>query len=1081
MVKEFILCEMDKGYYVVLLAIFVIVFCKSCHLTILKIVDILCACYLCFVLGFMLFNIWNDNSFKLCVQYPSINLMSEYMETFLKEYEGHSIPFDKKQEFFRNMRNKKYDIEITDKSKKLQDLIEKVRPNISNEKYEENREDMPLAIQYISQYIFDEFWGKVISGIIMIVLMINLFVFYRRSIIPKYCSRLEKNINEKKHLWMKENTLQDILISVRIFRENKINSKDLCTYFDKEIQQKGKGIYYILGQPGEGKSVALMRIALMVIEGREKFLSQKKKYFNKVPVLLSIAEITNLSSEDGLERNLLNYILTVATGKENSFYAKYFLKYWKHFFLRYLEQGKWIILLDGYDEVNADMRYIFTKKLQCFYEKYPNCIIVVTSRTYVFEADCYPILKRGERLCLSALTREQIYEFIFKWDFSRAEASQLYRRIIMNSQLEHLAENPFLLTLICYMYKNDAEIEKDNITDFYLEASRCLLKKWEKSKKIQNRVSISLEDKEDALAAFAYFQLKLSGDQSWMSKKEAIKAIEESAKMCGISPSSLLEEICLQSGIIVKNLFDENYGFYHRSFFEFYAALYIVRHNCPIQDIEAELSQYHRLISFYLALKNDIVITRQMLYRHQSEYQFVRQTLRECRINDKNFVLSYVRDTLENIKKMDIAAYHELGELVRYYPYLREYVCPVMWKQFELTKNILEKQNCIVALSYFEDSAKLAKAAIQNFEEKDMIDLIRIANGATDNIIYHLAEEAADIVYLYNVLDGIAAISKYDLLFQLIMKCKDPEVKVFIMGSFLHSTRSHIFYEWLATKEFIKYETNQVAVVIQEMIKKYKWYNNDLSKTTITNIYVIIWYTLQLLDKKEYKFEYQKIDNRIKFVVTYIKNVTSKKDIRNYMIDIPDFKVRSIVEFHYHWKKGGSNYLKELGCNPVFLRYMLIFCIFVANVILSFYYISKTCNAVYLTEIRSRLEYIISTSLFTDCSIFMVNDIRNIQIGNNLFYDGIYISFAFLINVEQILIHKYLVALDFKYYFIIYYILTMLSTIFLYSIIVQEEIFRLVYLMLNIIIMFIGILKHKNNYPSFQLPQYRKIKEFLDE
>lgn len=295
--------------------------------------------------------------------------------------------------------------------------------------------------------------------------------------------------------------------------------------------------------------------------------------------------------------------------------------------------------MDGYDEINENKRYEFTRLLEKMQHEYSKCIFIVSSRTYVFREDKYPVLRAGTILNLSALSKEQMYEFINKWNFKRKNGKELYHKILVSPQLDHLASNVLILTLICYMFDCNVKIEHDTIVDFYIEASKCLLESWEKDKRIQKRTELPLRVKEEALAAFAYYQLRNS--ETWTCRSKIVESIKECADKYGNTPDDILKEISLQASILEITP-KGKYRFYHRSFYEFYAALYMANNGINLDIVENEVELHCNLISFYLSLKKDIQFTTKILHRHKDKQKFVSQIIRYCEIDDKVFVSEHI-------------------------------------------------------------------------------------------------------------------------------------------------------------------------------------------------------------------------------------------------------------------------------------------------------------------------------------------------------------------------------------------------------------------------------------------------------
>lgn len=109
-------------------------------------------------------------------------------------------------------------------------------------------------------------------------------------------------------------------------------------------------------------------------------------------------------------------------------------------------------------------------------------------------------------LKLLPFSKQKILIFLKKWKFKREEECwDLYGKILCSYQLERLAGNPLLLTLIAYLYEHSELNEPKSIADFYQMAITCLLDKWEDEKKILKRTKVDLDIKCIFLERTAYW------------------------------------------------------------------------------------------------------------------------------------------------------------------------------------------------------------------------------------------------------------------------------------------------------------------------------------------------------------------------------------------------------------------------------------------------------------------------------------------------------------------------------------------------------------------------------------------------
>lgn len=1013
---------------------------------------------------------WSLNSTELYVSFPSVAFFRDYIHEFAEMYYDNPIPYKTFDSFLEN-EYKSYlsDYGGTDSAKTMDANL---FPSDGEAQSASSGQNEPSAL---AEYIRGLFADKAFSIILTIFVLSVLLFCFHLLLIPRYCKKLKEQIGNYTHLWMGNNNLEDILISIDIVRNGSVTRSDLCTFMRRKIFD-ADGCYFLTGQAGEGKSVALMRIALMVIGERQaKSWGRKGRQRKKIPVLLPIPEI-DFTGNSRLDEQLSAKVIQIYGEKLPYLFLDAISRRLKNVLKTYFIRGNIVVLLDGYDEVNENNRYKFISCLEELRELYPKCSYIVSSRTYVFNSDNY-ILKEATILNMSPLNKEQMYEFILKWGFTAKNAKEAYHKIAYNSQLSHLAMNALLLTLICYLFDLKVELNPKSITDFYTAATSCLLETWESNKRIQKRLSVSPQVKQESLAAIAYYQLKTN--QVWSDKENLVRAIREIADRNGLVPEKIIEEISIQSGILETNR-KNTYHFYHRSFHEYFAAWHIVRNamDSEVEGLESE--QYYNLISFYLALKDDESITRKLLSKRKGNHRFIGHVLSHCHVNDNDFVLDYVKTCLNSLDTQSTPAFKELGELTIRYPH----ICPLVdeWISgvYSQSEDVAVMQNCIIAKTYYEDSLKLARLLAQDFSEASIGDLILLSDDTMDEVIFQYIK--IDTNYLKSILDIITGIHKYDLLFRMMTRNSNEKIKDIIFGCFLHSTKEAVFLDWMETKEFLHYEEDNVQKTIQGYIRKYRWCRNGLSSVMIENFYVLVWHALQMLEDGNYPFCLEKIDNGIKFITTYIKNTENVSEVRNYLIDIPHYEVHALVEFDYHWKKASKKSRHTFSKDPVAMAWIFAFAIISVNILLMLYYIKNT--DLYRPMLRQRylLESEMAELFRTSPETFQIlkgHDIADIQISKYIPFNGSYLLFSAAINLLQKLLHDHLAKYAFKKSQIVYHMLIAAIALNVYFTMIQEKGFRLGFMVLCIVILILGIIQHKNNFPSFKQPQFTSIREYL--
>ena len=317
----------------------------------------------------------------------------------------------------------------------------------------------------------------------------------------------------------------------------------------REVLEEGNKII-ITGIGGLGKTMHMKHFCINAIETGYK-----------IPVYIPLRYFNEYDLEGKTLKDLLYDKLTDFGFKLDSDYFAYSL-----------EGDKYVFLFDGYDEVSNDKRPQIAIKIQRFCQQYPYNSFIISSRHLadIYGWDNFKILS------LCPLNREQSIQLIWKLDFSY----ELKKRFIdeLNwetySRYASFMSNPLLLSILFLTYSDNMFLP-ETLQDFYERAFETMLYRRDQLKNgLKRNLSsrLSYEDFRSVFLTFCfrtYFQEKYS-----FSSTELINNISMAAKKCEIETDShkyksdLVDITCM--------LYEEGheYTFIHRSFQEYFAALY---------------------------------------------------------------------------------------------------------------------------------------------------------------------------------------------------------------------------------------------------------------------------------------------------------------------------------------------------------------------------------------------------------------------------------------------------------------------------------------------------------------------------
>lgn len=322
----------------------------------------------------------------------------------------------------------------------------------------------------------------------------------------------------------------------------------------------------ILGAPGSGKTTLLRFLTQTFAAGGFRELPDEP-----VPVLI---EIHNRPSP---EQDLTKHVRRVLTG---SGFPE------GDTFMRYLRQGKFILLFDGLDEVEDEDRRRWVSGIQDLAHEYPRCRFIITCRRASYGGEFDAIGAR--RFEIVEFDDQQIRQFLTMRlartplpSGARASApvmtvEQLMRLLSDRPRLMALARNPLMLTLIAELYFSGRLLPTRSMAEFYKQAVEVLLKGW-----TNEPSQFNVHDKRAVLQEIAFH---ISGahtspdqhlDRRSIRSEEAFEVaarVLESRRLSGNLARRILEEIAERSGLLVTFEGGEAYQFGHLSVQEFFTA-----------------------------------------------------------------------------------------------------------------------------------------------------------------------------------------------------------------------------------------------------------------------------------------------------------------------------------------------------------------------------------------------------------------------------------------------------------------------------------------------------------------------------
>lgn len=320
----------------------------------------------------------------------------------------------------------------------------------------------------------------------------------------------------------------------------------------------------LLGHAGCGKTMIL----------RHMFLSACNKSC-KIPLVI---ELRKLKGFDGSFKDFV---------ADNVF--KFKLSQNEKIFNCMLKTGKFMFLLDGYDEIAIGQKEVLTHSLEKFFDCYPLNSYLLTSRPGA-NAET---LERFENYHVCKLSDTQVFEFVDKQllngseeDLELASKIKVLLSESKNNPFMKYMSSPLLLSMFILTYNEHPELPK-HMSSFYYNVFDTLHSKHDAKTKAggyqhDKKSKLSQDEIRRLLEAFCFISYMQSTYEFSSEYLHAIlpKIIERLKVDCTVD--DIIYDLSVAISILIQD--GTSYVFPHRSLQEYFAASYIAHSREEVKE-----------------------------------------------------------------------------------------------------------------------------------------------------------------------------------------------------------------------------------------------------------------------------------------------------------------------------------------------------------------------------------------------------------------------------------------------------------------------------------------------------------------
>jgi hypothetical protein len=343
----------------------------------------------------------------------------------------------------------------------------------------------------------------------------------------------------------------------RLYVPLEFKSKE-ATFSDIQVEEYLKMHLHVLitGMAGGGKSMFVRHLVASLVS----------RYRQVLPVHFELRALNTKDSDSIIDAIFAELVASAP-------------QFSRPIFDHQLRAGKFALILDGFDEVNYDIRDRFANEINGFTSQFPRCPVLVTSRP----EEGISSLHQFRVFSAVPMRKEQCERLIDNIEYDVEKKEQFKERVSADlfDKYPEFLSNPLLTTMMLMTFSVASEFP-EKVTTFYQQAFEVLFQRHDRSKGVFTRKSYTELPIDVFSRVFSHFCAATYSEERFLFGEAEIyedlrNAIQFEGEIC--DPRAFLNDL-LQSTCLMQRdgLFTT---FIHRSFQEYFASLFISKRSDP--------------------------------------------------------------------------------------------------------------------------------------------------------------------------------------------------------------------------------------------------------------------------------------------------------------------------------------------------------------------------------------------------------------------------------------------------------------------------------------------------------------------